>query len=59
MLVKLLNLKYSPETPPPKKKENVFMSLHCLDHNIYIYIYIYIFFLKNSLFDSYLSICPL
>ncbi len=31
ILVKLLNLKYPPETPP-LKKEKVFMSLHCLDH---------------------------
>ncbi len=30
ILVKLINLKYPPETPPPPKK--VFMSLHCLDH---------------------------
>ncbi len=31
ILVKLLNLKYPPETPPPPPKK-VFMSLYCLDH---------------------------
>ncbi len=33
ILVKLLNLKYPPETPAPsKKKKKVFMSIHCLNH---------------------------